>query len=99
MRTNNHGGARPGAGRPPKALRYADTAALVEERIAEALPDITDTLIKAAKNGDLGSARYLCDRILGRVAALEAPPSDDRRLPFTEADAAEADLWHNAGRF
>lgn len=85
---NTHGGARPGAGRPPKALRYADTAALVEERIAAALPDITDALIGAAKRGDLGAARYLTDRILGRVASLEAPPADDRRQEFTEAEAA-----------
>lgn len=84
---NRHGGARPGAGRPPKALLYADTAALVEQRIADALPDITDALIAAAKAGDLGAARYLCDRILGRVASIEAPPADDRRLPYTEAQA------------
>jgi len=99
MGTNTHGGARPGAGRPPKALRYADTAALVEEKIAAALPDITDTLIAAAKSGDIGSARYLCDRILGRVAALEAPPSDDQRLPYTEADAASAERLHEMSRF
>ncbi len=84
---NGHGGARNGAGRKPKALAYADTAALVEQKIAAALPDITDALIAAAKNGDLGSARYLCDRILGRVAAIEAPPAEDKRLPFTEEDA------------
>jgi len=89
---NGHGGARPGAGRKPKALYYADTAALVEERIAKALPEITDRLIHAAKHGHIGAARYLCDRILGRVAVLEAPPSDDRRMPYTEADA-DADAY------
>ncbi len=44
--SNGHGGSRPGAGRKPKALRYSDTAALVEEKIAAALPDITDALIE-----------------------------------------------------
>lgn len=87
MATNRHGGARPGAGRPPKVLLYADTAALVEQRIVDALPDITDTLIEAAKGGDLGAAKYLCDRILGRVAVVEAPPADDRRPPYTEEQA------------
>ena len=84
---NGHGGAREGAGRKPKALAYADTAALVEEKIAAALPDITDALIEAAKKGDLGAARYLCDRLLGRVATIEAPPAEDKRMPFTEEDA------------
>lgn len=94
---HRHGGARPGAGRPPKALRYADTAALVEERIAAALPDITDALISAAKAGDLGAARYLCDRILGRVAALEAAPADDRRPEYTNADAKVTELLASIG--
>ena len=87
---NGHGGAREGAGRKPKALAYADTAALVEEKIAAALPDITDALIEAAKKGDLGAARYLCDRLLGRVATIEAPPAEDKRMPFTEEDASLA---------
>jgi len=84
---NGHGGSRPGAGRKPKALFYADTAALVEEKIAAALPDITTALIKAAKKGDLGAARYLSDRLLGRVPALKTAPVEDKRFPFTEADA------------
>ena len=85
--SNGRGGAREGAGRKPKALAYADTAALVEEKIAAALPDITDALIEAAKKGDFGAARYLCDRILGRVATIEASPAEDKRMPFTEEDA------------
>ena len=80
------GGARPGAGRPPKALRYADTARLVEEKIVAALPDLTDTLIEAAKKGDFGAARYLIDRILGRVATVEVAPVEDRRFPPMKID-------------
>ncbi len=87
MATNRHGGTREGAGRKPKALHYAQLAAEVEEQIAAALPDIIGGLIEAAKKGDLGAARYLCDRILGRVASVELPPAEDRRLPFTEEDA------------
>jgi hypothetical protein len=83
---NGHGGSRPGAGRKPKALAFADTAALVEEKIAAALPDITDTLIEQAKNGDLGAAKYLCDRLLGRVATVETPPALDTAAPPDEAD-------------
>ena len=87
---NGHGGARPGAGRKPKALAYADTAALVEEKIAAALPEITDALITYATNGDVGAAKYLCDRILGRVATIETAPAGDTRPPFTEEDAEVA---------
>ena len=89
MSTNGggrHGGYREGAGRKPKALRYADTAALVEEKIAAALPEITDALIAQAKAGDLGAARYLCDRLLGRVATVETPPVLDTAPPPEEAD-------------
>jgi len=96
---NGHGGARPGAGRPPKALRYATTAALVEEKIAAALPEITDALIEAAKQGDIGAAKYLHDRVLGRCAALDTPPTDDRRLPYTEEDAASAERLAELSRF
>jgi hypothetical protein len=81
-----HGGSRPGAGRKPKALAFADTAALVEQKIAAALPDIIAALIAQAKNGDLGAARYLCDRILGRVATVETPPVLDTAAPPDEAD-------------
>ena len=84
--TNNHGGARPGAGRKPKALLYADLAACAEQKVAEALPAIVDALIESAKGGDLGAAKYLCDRILGRVAAVSVPPAYDERLPMTERD-------------
>lgn len=92
--TNKHGGTRPGAGRKPKALYYADTAALIEERIATALPDITDALIESAKKEDIGAARYPCDRILGRASSLTAPPAEDRRLAYTEEDA-EKDTKEN----
>ena len=84
--SDNHGGARPGAGRKPKALLYADLAACAEQKVADALPSIVDALIESAKGGDLGAARYLCDRILGRVAAVTVPPAYDERLPMTECD-------------
>ena len=84
--SDNHGGVRAGAGRKPKALLYADMAACAEQKIADALPSIVDALIENAKGGDLGAARYLCDRILGRVAAVSVPPAYDERLPMTERD-------------
>jgi hypothetical protein len=68
----------------PKALLYRDALANVEQRIVDALPDIIDGLIARAREGDVKSAVYLCDRILGRVAGLALPPADDRRTLFTE---------------
>ncbi len=87
---NGHGGARPGAGRKPKALLHQATAAAVESKIAEALPEIIDGLIVSARGGDVAAARYLCDRLLGRVPALATVPAEDTRLPYTEADAEAA---------
>ena len=83
---NNHGGARPGAGRKPKALLYGDLAACAEQKVADALPAIMDALIESAKGGDLAAARYLCDRILGRVAVVSIPPAYDKSLPYSEQD-------------
>ena len=86
MVDNSHGGARPGAGRKPKALLYADLAACAEQKVADALPTIMDALIESAKGGDLAAARYLCDRILGRVAVVSTPPAYDKSLPYSEQD-------------
>jgi hypothetical protein len=70
----------------PKALRYADAFATVEQQIVDALPAIIDGLIARAREGDTKAAVYLCDRILGRVAGSTVPPADDRRAPFTDDD-------------
>jgi hypothetical protein len=87
---NGHGGTRPGAGRKPKVLLHMATAAAVESKIADALPRIIDQLITAAEGGDVAAARYLCDRLLGRVPALATVPAEDTRLPYEEPDAATA---------
>lgn len=42
---------------------------IVYDAIAEALPDIIDTLIEKAKCGDLEAAKYLTDRIMGKPVA------------------------------
>ncbi len=82
-----HGGARPGAGRPPKAIRYAAITNPTEQKLADALPGVVDVLIAEALRGDLGACKYICDRILGRVPVLEAVPAEDRRPEYTEAEA------------
>jgi hypothetical protein len=74
----------------PKALLYRDALTAVEQRIVNALPEIIDGLVARAKEGDTKAAVYLCDRILGRVASLEAAPVEDRRAPYTD-DAFELD--------
>ena len=48
------------------------------------MPEIIDGLIDSAKGGDVAAARYLCDRLLGRVPALATVPAEDTRLPYTE---------------
>ncbi len=81
-----HGGAREGAGRKPKALRYAGELADAENKIIAALPDVIDGLISAAKAGDVAASRYLLDRVFGRVKEQSAPPADDTNIPFSAAD-------------
>jgi hypothetical protein len=83
---SNHGGARPGAGRRPKALRYASELAQAEEKIMSALPAAIEALENAAKAGDVAAAKYLLDRAFGRVQTQAAPLAEDKALPYCEAD-------------
>jgi hypothetical protein len=87
MASNGHGGAREGAGRHPKALRYASELATAEGKIIAALPDVIDGLIEAARGGDTSAAKYLLDRVFGKVQVQAVPPAQDTGLPYTEADA------------
>jgi hypothetical protein len=84
-----HGGARDNAGRKPKALKYAVEVAAAEAKIVAALPDVIDGLISAAKAGDAAAARYLMDRVLGRVKEQAAPPAEDFSIPETEEETDE----------
>lgn len=80
------GGAREGAGRKPKALKYATDVAKAEERILLAMPAIIDGLIFAAtKRGDSAAGRYLMDRIFGRVKeSISTAPAENTDIPYSE---------------
>lgn len=78
------GGARENAGRKPKALRYAAELADAEGKIVAALPDVIDGLIRAANGGDVAAARYLLDRVWGRVPEAAAPVAEDVSEPLNE---------------
>lgn len=82
--TAKHGGARDGAGRKPKSLRFAAELAAAEGLIIEAMPQVINGLIEAAKAGDVAAARYLLDRVFGRVSESPAPMAEDTRLPPDE---------------
>jgi hypothetical protein len=84
---NGHGGARDGAGRKPKALYYARELADAEGKIIAALPDLIDQLIMNAQTGDTAAAKYLLDRVFGRVKEQAAPPADDTSIPYSQEDA------------
>ena len=74
----------------PRTLKYAEALDAVEQRIVDALPEIIESLIGRAKEGDTKAAAYLCDRILGRTAGAKVAPADDRDAPYIEA-AVELD--------
>lgn len=96
---NGHGGSRPGAGRKPKPHYDAETTTLAEEKIAQALPDIVDKLIRRALTcNDMQAARYLCDRALGRVPARPVPTEtkEDETTGDTLVDHILARLEQNA---
>jgi hypothetical protein len=81
MEKSNRGGAREGAGRKPKALRWAAELAAAEGKIVKAAPRIIAALVRAAQDGDVGAARYLLDRVWGRIAEQAKPIAEDYALP------------------
>jgi hypothetical protein len=73
------------AGRPPKALRYAHEVAAQEAKLVAALPQMLDLILAAARAGDTSAARYVVDRVLGRVQTQAAErqldlPGDDNYI-------------------
>ncbi len=88
---STHGGARPGAGRKPKALRYASELAAAENKLMSALPAAIDSLIDSARCGDVAAAKYLLDRAFGRVQVQSAAIAEDTAIPFDESDLERAE--------
>ncbi len=84
---NGHGGARDGAGRKPKALKYATELADAENVLMSALPSAVAALVAAADNGDVSAAKYLLDRAFGRVQTQKVCIAENVEPLFTEADA------------
>lgn len=90
-KAKERGGVREGAGRKPKALRYAADVAKAEEKILLAMPEIIDSLIACAKAGDSAAGRYLMDRIFGRVKeSTSTPPAENIDIPYNEDDHQRA---------
>lgn len=86
----HHGGARKGAGRKPKALRFAKELAVAEQMmVAEAEP-IVATLIALAKKGDVSAAKYVLDRIFGRPPEQTITLAEDLNLPLDHPRAMRA---------
>lgn len=88
MTRSNRGGPRAGAGRPPKAVRYATQIAAQEAKLVAMLPELIELLMTAARAGDVGAQKYLVDRVLGRVQTQRAPIADDIALPMDHPGAA-----------
>ena len=72
----------------PKALRYAEKLNAAEQIIVDAMPEILTKLVSMAKDGDVAAARYLVDRMYGRVPKLALAPAVDNTAPFTNRDWA-----------
>ena len=61
------GGARPGSGRPKKPQRLVREAL---DRVDQNLPELFESLIKKALEGDREAAMYLIDRRLGKPTVI-----------------------------
>jgi hypothetical protein len=66
----NHGGKRPGAGRPPKPVEQAQTSILLELFDSEAEKAVVSNMIAIASGSDrqaVTAATWLWDRVYGPV--------------------------------
>jgi hypothetical protein len=91
MSDNGWGGKREGAGRPPKALRYAQELAEAEAMLAEAAPRFVKKLLDLAEGGDVAAIRLCMDRLWGRPGAQSTPPAEDLRTPADTPGARVVD--------
>lgn len=77
-----HGGKRAGAGRRPRALRFAGAVAASESEIASNLLALTRKLVhRALVDGDVKACTYLLDRMMGRPAMTAVVAAEDLRYP------------------
>lgn len=72
--SNTHGGARPGAGRKPKAEKYAEQITAIEDRLADSLKKRVDTLEELAQGGFEKKTRKLIPAVLimKKVVVMDA---------------------------
>jgi hypothetical protein len=84
--------------RRPKALKYAEKVNAAEKMIVDALPEIIAKLVSMAKEGDIPAARYLVDRIYGRVSRVPVAPAEDKSLPYTHHDWSQDTLLQKERR-
>jgi hypothetical protein len=87
-----------GPDRRPKALKYAEKVNAAEKMMVDALPEIIAKLVSMAKEGDIAAARYVVDRIYGRVSRVPVPPAADKSLPYTHDDWSEDTLLQKERR-
>lgn len=80
----NWGGKRLGAGRKPKAMRYAPVLDPVEGFIACSSMEIAKSMVKRAIEGDNNAAKYLLDRVLGKPGTQKEPPISDHTMPHND---------------
>jgi hypothetical protein len=71
---NGHGGARPGAGRKPRALRFERPIAAAEKKIADHLPQLVDAeLALALQGGERIEERYAAAATVTIEDVIEPP--------------------------
>jgi hypothetical protein len=82
------GGARPNSGPKPRAARLAADIARAEGLLVLAVPKAVDCLLKACEQGDVTAARYILDRVLGRVEVQARPLAEAVRREAREIEGA-----------
>lgn len=100
------GGARPGAGRPRKAVQHARPIAKAEKTLADRLPEVAEAMLQLAlgvkclepdkrnvylKAPDVKAATYVLDRIMGKpTERTELTGNDGGALRIQAFEAALA---------
>lgn len=74
------------AGRPRKPPD--NKSAVLRQKIADAVPEVVESLIELAKAGDVQAARLLLDRALPALRPTAAPATVDLGQSLSDAGAA-----------
>jgi hypothetical protein len=100
FKSMSRGGARPGAGRKPRAVRNGTAIQQAEQLIKDRLPDIIGKMVALTEDPDKGvrlkACIYLTDRVWGKPTQAVEMSGEAGEAIRIRVEYADADLNDHA---